>query len=139
MDNTIILHGVEYIVVDIKNESVFDYVEEIKADSGAVLGYRVLENIAYFSLRYNKWVTVEAKDVSDGATSAPDIDSFCWVFHDELCEEGMFDDCTICSNWQASKVLSDILCAEDRWFRAFTWFWATWSVGGGKARENGLW
>ena len=132
------LNGIEYSAVNPKLKSVFDYVEIISADNLDVLGYRVLENIAYYSKRYKRWIGVEAKDKSDGATCAPDIDSFCWLFHDELCNDGAFEDGTECNNWQASSVLSDILKQEGRWFRARTWFTATWIGGGGKARENGM-
>lgn len=138
MADEILLNGIEYLQVDVRTESIFNYVDIIRADSGAVLGYRVKHNIAYYSKRYRKWVTVEAKDVSDGATGVKDIDSFSWVFHDELCEEGKFDDGSKCNNWQASNVLSDILSDENRWFREYTWFVGTWLFGGGKARENGM-
>lgn len=127
-----------YRVVDIENESVFDYVEKIKADNGETLGYRVLEDIAYFSLRYGKWIGVEKGDRSDGATGAKDLDSFGWIFHDELCNDGTFEDGTKCKNWQASHVLTDIMQVEGYWFRTRSWFWATWFAGGGKARANGM-
>ena len=103
-----------------------------------MLGYRVLQDIAYFSLRYGKWIGVEKGDRSDGATCAPDLDSFGWIFHDELCNDGIFEDGSKCNNWQASHVLTDIMAVEGRWFRARTWFWATWFGGGGKARDNGM-
>ena len=138
MKSVFISHNIEYILVDVKNGSVFDYIEKIKAEDGKVLGYKLLENIAYYSRRYRKHITCEKGDRSDGATSAPDIDSFCWIFHDELCVEGAFDDGSVCNNWQASSVLSDILKDEGRWFRARTWHYATWLFGGGEARENGL-
>lgn len=138
MKNKIKLNGKKYLIPNLKKHSVFDYVKLIKASSGAVLGYEVLFNVAYFSKRYRKYITVEAKDISDGATTAPDIDSFSWLFHDEVCEEGAFNDGTKATNWQASKILSDILSEEGKWFRAKTWFAATWLFGGGKARKNGM-
>ncbi|MCP4322647.1 MAG: hypothetical protein GY787_12530, partial [Alteromonadales bacterium] len=73
MKSKILLNGINYIIINIKNESIWDYVQKIKADDGGVLGYRVLENIAYFSKRYNKWVGVEKGDRSDGATFAQDL------------------------------------------------------------------
>ena len=137
-NSTLLIYGKKYTIVNLKKDSVFDYVEKIKADSGVVLGYRVLKNIAYYSKRYKKWITVEAKDISDGATSAPDIDSFGWIFHDEVCEEGSFDDGTKCNNWQASMILRDILDEENRYIRKHTWFISTWLFGGGEARKNGM-
>ncbi len=124
--------------IDSRKESVFDFVKLIKASDGAVLGYTVKHQLNYYSARYKKWVTVEAGDVSDGATNAPDIDSFCWLFHDAVCNSGKFSDGSTCDNWQASTILSDILRDEGKWIRAITWFAATYALGGGKARDNGM-
>lgn len=95
--------------------------------------------ITYFSVRYQKWISVPAGYKSDGATGAKDISGDSWWIHDKLCDDGTFDDGTKCTNWQASKILSDVLKKEGRWFRARTWFVATWLFGGGKARNNGMW
>lgn len=92
----------------------------------------------YYSSRYDKFVLVPQGFVSDGATGAFDINSKSWWVHDVLCEEGTWRDGTSCNNWQASMVLHDILAMEGRWFRARSWFIATWLFGGGKARENGM-
>ena len=92
----------------------------------------------YYSKRYNKKITVPKGYKSDGATGAIDINSKAWWVHDILCEFGKFDDGTPCNNLQASSVLSDILKSEGRWFRARSWFVATWLFGGGKARDNGM-
>ena len=135
----------DYIRVNLQHESIFDYVQiNYKTKDGflgkrvKVSGYTVLEDIGYFSKRYDKWVVVEAGDKSDGATSALDIDSFGWIFHDDLCANGMFEDGSECNNWQASSILSDILKEEGRWFRCRSWRVATWLFGGGKARDNGM-
>lgn len=101
--------------------------------------YYAPRKIEYFSLRYNKWVTVPKGYPSDGATGAIDINTQGWWVHDVLCDKGTWDDGTPVTNWQASQVLSDILASEGRWFRKHTWFWATWILGGGEARGNGLW
>lgn len=95
----------------------------------------------YYSHRYNKAVTVPLNYKSDGASGpALDVCSKAWFSHDMLCETGLWDDGTKCTNWQASQVISDILKDDcGRWFRAHTWFWATFLFGGGKARDNGLW
>lgn len=136
--NSLIFKGVEYRVVDIKKESVWGYVEKIKADDGEVLGYKVLDNIAYYSQRYEKWIGVEKGDRSDGATYAKDLTSFSWIFHDELCNDGKFEGGVKCNNWQASTIVYDILKSEGYWFRARTWRYSTWLGGGGKARKNGM-
>jgi len=127
------------VKVDVAKMEVFDYITKLKAKDGVVLGYFVTESISYYSKRYDKTIIVSKSDLSDGATSAPDIDSFGWIFHDELCATGKFSDNSKCSNWQASQVLSDILKEESQVVRSFTWKWATWLFGGGKARENGMW
>lgn len=126
----------KYKIVDIVNESIFDYVDiknkVIKTWFGnktIVTGYVVKEDICYFSPRYNKWVRVGAKDWSDGATGAPDIDSFGWIFHDELKKDKVFADKTKCSNLKASFILSDILKVEGKWFRARSWFITTLAWG----------
>ena len=131
-------HKDQFTIIDVKSESVFDYIKKITATDGKVLGYEVLENIAYYSTRYNQWITIKKGDKSDGATSAPDINSFCWLIHDDLCNFGVFEDGTKCTNWQASMVLSDLLSEEDKYIRSKTWFVATWLFGGGKARKNGI-
>ncbi len=101
--------------------------------------YRCPYKIEYFSERYRKWVTVPKDYLSDGATGAFDIWSESWWVHDMLCDRGTWDDGTLVTNWQASQVLQDILVDEDRYIRSKYWFWATWLLGGGKARDNGMW
>jgi hypothetical protein len=96
------------------------------------------ESLRYYSWRYDKFVTVPVGYPSDGATGARDIDSDGWWVHDKLCDTGLFDDGTKCNNWQASMILYDILKAEGYWFRARTWLISTYAMGGGKARENGM-
>ena len=120
--------------------SIYQYVEPIISGDDRVLGYRVIKDKTYYSKRYNKEVCIKVTDKPyDGATGAFDIDSFGWLFHDVLCRDGKFEDGTICTNWMASSVLSDVLKSEGRWFRSRSWFIATWFGGGGKARDNGLW
>jgi hypothetical protein len=131
-------HNEQFRAINVKTHSVFDFVNVIRATDGKKLGYEVKENLAYWSVRYRKWITIKKGDKSDGATSAPDIDSWCWLIHDDLCNFGVFEDGSKCTNWQASKILSDILREEGKWFRSFTWFVGTWLIGGGKARENGM-
>ena len=101
--------------------------------------YMAIKTTVYYSERYNKYVTVQAPYRSDGATSAPDIDSDCWWFHDVLCDRGTWDDGTPLTNWQCSTVLCDIMRDEGyNWFRRNRWKHATFMFGGGKARENGM-
>ena len=101
--------------------------------------YICRKEINYYSSRYNRFVKVPLGFRSDGATGARDISSQAWWVHDVLCVTGRFEDGTPCTNWQASCILSDILRAEGRWFRARSWFFATRILGGGAARANGMW
>lgn len=100
--------------------------------------YRHPGEYIYRSPRYGQTVTVVDGYESDGATWAEDIWSQAWWVHDVLCDRGTWDDGTPVTNWQASMVLRDILGDEGRWFRACTWFVATFVSGGGKCRDNGM-
>ncbi len=100
--------------------------------------YHNKEKFTYYSERYHKFITVPTNYPSDGATGAIDVCPKAWFVHDKLCDFGLFDDGTRCNNWQASQILSDILKEEGFWFRQYTWLWATWIIGGGKARDNGM-
>ena len=91
--------------------------------------------ISYCSMRYGKRITVPSGYLSDGATGAIDIsDSISWYVHDWLCDVGLFDDGTECTNWQASAILSDILLEEGHRIRSVTWRWTTFLFGGDKLR-----
>ena len=111
---------------------------QVQAKKVEVPKYINTETFRYFSPRYQKEVVVPAGYKSDGATGAIDISSKGWWVHDVLCDTGEWEDGTPVSNWQASRVLSDILAEEGRYVRKYTWLWATWLFGGGKARENGM-
>jgi len=102
---------------------------------GAVM-YRRKSRLVYYSKRYKKHITVPYGYPSDGATGAIDIDSNGWWVHDVLCDKGVFDDGTPCTNWQASTILSDILREEGRWVRAIYWWPFTYLFGGGECRKN---
>jgi len=117
----------------LQKNNIYEYVQK-RSDQQ----YVVIKRYVYYSKRYNATVTALVGDVFDGATGALDINSFGWIVHDVLCRDGCFDSGKPCNNWQASKVLADILKSEGRWFRRHTWFVATWLFGGGKARANGL-
>ncbi len=125
------------IVKDPSKLRASDYLVEY-VDRDGNLRYVTTHEIWYYSKRYNRWVVLEQYFESDGATGAYDINSFGWLVHDKLCDTGKFNNNDKCNNWQASKVLSDILDDENRWFRKHTWFWGTWVFGGGKARKNGM-
>jgi hypothetical protein len=86
-------------------------------------------DLRYESPRYGKVCTVEHGYGSDGATGAFDIDSDGWWVHDKLRDRKKWDDGTRCTNWQASRVLRDILDSEDRHIRMRTWFWSTLIFG----------
>lgn len=98
--------------------------------------YTLHEAIIYESPRYKKTVVVPVGTRSDGATGAEDIVSRAWWVHDELCKDGVWGDGTVCTNWQASRVLSDILMDEGRPWRSKTWLIATFLFGGGKCRAK---
>jgi hypothetical protein len=100
--------------------------------------YRHPGEYIYRSPRYGKTVTVVDGYESDGATGADDLWSESWWVHDVLCERGTWDDGTPATNWQASRVLADILLAEGRYVRAYPWLLATLIFGGGKCRDNGI-
>tara|TARA_R110000744_G_scaffold55770_4_gene117879 strand:+ start:956 stop:1384 length:429 start_codon:yes stop_codon:yes gene_type:complete len=129
--------SVKFKVVDIRKESVFNYVTISENEEGETV-YTCNENIGYYSRRYLKWIIREAHDPSDGATGAKDIDSFSWLFHDELCDTGKWEDDEPCTNWEGSNVCSDILDEEGYWFRKHSWFAFTWLFGGKKLRKNGM-
>jgi len=114
---------------------MIEYMVDIDGDPDKP--YVLMENIAYKS-RYGKLVLVEKGERSDGATGAWDIISMAWWVHDQLCNTGKFADGSLCTNLQASTILSDILKTEGRWFRARSWFITTLALGGGKARDNGI-
>ena len=100
----------------------------VKNDAGDTT-YVLSKTIRYYSVRYQRAVTVKSGACSDGATGAFDIKSASWWVHDALCEKCTWDNGEPLTNWQASSVLSDILRSEGRWFRAITWRWATWLFG----------
>jgi hypothetical protein len=101
--------------------------------------YQNPKEIVYFSQRYKKAIIVPEGYWSDGASGpASDIWSNAWWVHDVMCDRGTWENGTKCTNWQASRVLSDILADENRWFRSKTWLVATFLFGGGEARKNGM-
>ncbi len=109
-----------------------------EAETGKRYKYILLENFTYHSKRYGKRSVCEEGMLSDGATGAMDIVSKGWWVHDDLCNEGKWQDGTKITNWIASQVLQDILAEEGRKWRSKYWFWFTFAFGGGKARDNGM-
>jgi hypothetical protein len=104
------------------------------------LSYFCPYRIEYFSPRYRKTVIVPIGYESDGASGpAVDVWSEAWWIHDRLCDTGRWADGSIATNWQASTVLADILHYEGRWFRARTWWIATWLFGCKRCAKNGRW
>jgi hypothetical protein len=116
------------------------------------LRYRLLHTKIYYSERYKKFVKVKSGFMSDGATGAIDIKgkvlvydtwndthtkvSLGWLVHDKLCNTGMFEDGSKCTNFQASTILSDILRSEGRWLRSIYWWPMTYLFGGGECRKS---
>lgn len=93
----------------------------------------------YYTARYQKFVTVERGFPSDGATGAIDVCSKAWLTHDKLCKTGRFNDGSLCTNWQASMIIGDILSDDcNRRVRRWTWPIATLLFGGGQCRKNGM-
>ena len=119
------------------------YVDVMCPDEG--LKYVFLDRVSYWCEYYKKFISVKHGDLSDGASGAADIRSLAWWVHDQLCRTGKFDDGTLCTNWQASKILRIILWQEwsikkpFRLIRGILWSPATWLFGGGQARVNGMW
>lgn len=95
------------------------------------------ETYGYYSPRYDKRITVEMGEKSDGATGAFDIPSAAWFVHDKICKTGQFDDATKVTAWQAANILRDILTSEGRRWRGYYWHWSTFLFGCYKARKNG--
>ena len=98
--------------------------------------YLLLEDFTYFSPRYRRSITVE-NGIYDGATGAIDIKTKGWWIHDQICRNPFFDDGTPITAWQAAQILSDILADEGRWFRKYTWKFATFLFGCHESRKNG--
>jgi len=88
--------------------------------------YLLLDGFTDHSARYDHSITCEAGMPSDGATGAADLRNSrgFWV-HDKLLLRMSWDDGYPCTNWQASRVLSDILKREGRKFRSITWLIST--------------
>lgn len=91
--------------------------------------YICKEEFTYWSPRYDKEKTVKEGYKSDGASGAIDICSVAWFVHDVLKDDKTWDDGSVCSNYQASHVIGDILKEEGRWFRCKSWFVATLGWG----------
>jgi len=103
---------------------------EVDEDTGRRT-YILDEDVAYRSPRYQKWVRIPRGYRSDGASGpANDVASLAWWVHDQLCDSNTWADGSPVSRWQRSQVLSDILKAEGRGFRAVSWFWATFLFEG---------
>lgn len=111
--------------------------------------YTLRYTINHYSVRYKKHITVPKGYVMDGATGAIDIQSEAWKVHDWICGNwhgagpkpvgGEWDDGTKITNLQASTIMTDILYNEGRWIRPLYWWPMTWLLGGGRARDNGMW
>lgn len=102
-------------------------------------GYEVLEDYVYYSKRYNRELTIPKGMYSDGATCARDLeDTDAWLIHDHICRYAVWDDGTKIDNWTCSTVLADELWEDGYKTEAVTWWFATYSFGGGAARKNGM-
>lgn len=106
-------------------------------NGGSDFKYRPLKMHTYTDPKTGYKCTITLKDYSDGASGAFDKPSLAWWIHDMLCKRGHWDCGTLLSNKEASRVLSDILKSEGRWFRARTWYIATLFGCNAKVVENG--
>lgn len=98
--------------------------------------YQAGKSWSYWSPRYSKRVKIKDGQVRNGANVAMDIDSLSWWVHDQLCADGVWNDGTDVTPWQACCVLGDILREEGRWFRATTWKYTTLVFGCKRSREK---
>ena len=112
--------------------SVFDYLKKVNGR------YVVVKEIKWRSKIFKKTVICGAGFESDGATYAPDIDSFSWVIHDKLKVTRKWYDGSHCANWKASVVIAEILIEEKRYFTAPLWFFGTLVYGYAKQMIKGL-
>ena len=102
--------------------------------------YILLYPASIFSARYNKWVHLEAGFRSDGATGACDLpNSWSWWGHDKVCDDCTWADGTPCTAIEASRFLYDILDAEGRELRKFTWRFFTFLLGSWKIKKRAGW
>lgn len=92
--------------------------------------YHLDQGFTWADKKTGKKITVPAGFVSDGASGAIDIRSKAWWVHDWICERNGFNDGSECSNWDASRILSNILWSEKRFFRSSYWRWSTFFLGG---------
>ena len=135
---------------------------QIKYRGSHKTGYTVTEDYVYFSPRYNRYKTVPEGMWSDGATGFIDLGSTgyasrvfnwfrkkihgysdkaspLWFFvHDAICYDGLWDDGTKISNWDASTVAGDILWGAGYRFWSVPVWIATYFGGGGEAKKNGM-
>lgn len=89
--------------------------------------YITLEEIKWFSHRYQRWLTVPKGYESDGASGpAIDITSLSWWVHDWACDKKQWDDFTDITPTERSGIIFDLLMAEGRQVRAVYWAAATW-------------
>lgn len=100
--------------------------------------YIVFKEYKWTSRIFKKTVIVEVGFESDGATYAPDIDSYSWLIHDKLKKTRKWYDGTHCSNWKASVAIAEILIEEKRYFTAPVWFFGTLIYGYVKQIFKGL-
>ena len=125
-------------------------------------GYRVTKTFVYYSVRYNKYLTLEKGMYSDGATGFVDLGttkfwakilnriklkihpkiqtmaSADWfLIHDKACYTGAWDDGVKMANFVASTIAYDVLLSEGWKYLSKAIWLATWIFGGGAAKKNG--
>lgn len=111
---------------------------KVLSQETAGMKYELLEDIYYYSERYDEFITVPKGYLSDGASGpALDIHSRAWWVHDWLCDLGTFDSGKTCTVFQAAMVLGDILRSERRLLRSIYWQIAVLFGCSGLRKKNG--
>lgn len=125
--------------------------------------YERLRELLYYSSMFKGFILIPVGRKSDGATGARDLgvvetgwrglwakfvqyvlksygsaETDAWWIHDELCLKGKWRDGRKISNFICSTVLAVQLRKDGYPKEAIYWWFATFLLGGGKARKNGL-
>ena len=120
-----------------------DYIK-ICPDGNDGMKFMLLRDQAYWSKRYKKFIKAAAGFKYNGADWVTDLEedgemSRGPLFHDVLIVKAVWEDGSPVSNWQASKVLKDILSAEGHRLRKRTWFVMTFLFGGSNLKRKNGW
>jgi hypothetical protein len=126
-----------------KLREMFDYIK-ISPDGNSGMKFMLLRDQAYWSKRYKHFIKAGSGFKWNGADWVTDLEedekmSNGPLMHDILINNAVWEDGSPVSNWQASKVLKDILKAEGHGIRARTWFVFTFLLGGANLKKKNGW